>query len=427
MSERRSRSLAWPSGVFGLVVWALGAASGSPLALAAGPGEQEPTAVHAATLTLDAHLDLPPALLQDAASAAIDGTGQVDLPKMERGGLDAAVFTVFAWQQARTPEEDAKAVATGRAQFAALQRMADLHAARIGIARSAAGVESLVASGRKAAVVGLLNATVLGPEGALLDEYYAAGLRQLGFTHAGHNAYADSSRPSPRNGDAAELWGGLSPLGRRLVPRLNELGVVIDVSQLSSAALGQVLQLSRAPVVASHSAARARVDNPRNLTDEEIRAIAARGGVICVVAFSSYLRPPPESFTAAVAALRERHGVVDEAGLLQLSAADSAAYQREYLGLVRGLPRADLGHWGDAIDHVVRTAGIDHVGLSTDFEHSGGVDGYRNAGEAGAVTGELLRRGYTPEQVAKLWGGNWLRVFREVERLRSDSPRPGTG
>ena len=103
------------------------------------------------------------------------------------------------------------------------------------------------------------------------------------------------------------------------------------------------------------------------------------------------------------------------------------AYAGKAVTLVRGLPRADLGHWGDAIDHVVRTAGIDHVGLSTDFEHSGGVDGYRHSGEAGAVTGELLRRGYTPEQVAKLWGGNWLRVFREVERLRSDSPRPGTG
>jgi membrane dipeptidase len=427
MSEQSGSSCARRVGVIGMVVWTLGAASWSAQSVAAGAGEPDWAAVHAATLTLDAHLDLPAALVRDPASAALDGAGQVDLPKMERGGLDAAVFTVFAWQQARTAEEDARAVATGRAQLAALQRTAELHSARIGIARSAAAVESLVARGRKAAVIGLLNATMLGPEGGLLDEYHAAGLRQLGFTHAGHNAYADSSRPSARNGDAAELWGGLSPLGRRLVPRLNELGIVIDVSQLSSAALAQVLQLSRAPVVASHSAARARVDNPRNLPDEEIRAIAARGGVICVVAFSSYLRAPPESFSTAVAALRGRYGVVDEAGLLRLSAADSAAYQREYLALVRALPSADLGHWGDAIDHVVRVAGIDHVGLSTDFEHAGGVDGYRNAGEAGAVTRELLRRGYSPEQVAKIWGGNWLRVFREVEQLSVRNPGPGAG
>jgi membrane dipeptidase len=373
-------------------------------------------AVHAASLVLDAHVDLPATLVSGEAGAAVDGARQVDLPKMERGGVDAAVFTVFAWQKAPSPEQDAAAVATGRGKLAAFRRMVDEHAARIGLARSADELEALVAGGRRAAVLGVLNASVLGPDAGLLAEYHAAGLRQLGFTHAGHNAYADSSRPQPGNGDPAARWGGLSPLGRELVPRLNDLGVLIDVSQLSSAALAQVLATSRSPVVASHSAIRARVDVPRNLADDELRAIAGSGGVVCVVAFSSYLKPPPPAFAQAVAELRIRYAAPDDAALARLPADSRDAYQRAYLGLVRALPPATVADLVDAVEHVVRVAGVEHVGLSTDFEHQGGVEGYRSMAAAPAVTRELLRRGWRDADVAKVWGGNWLRVFREAER-----------
>jgi membrane dipeptidase len=392
---------------------------------AAEPAEAEVAAVHARTLTLDEHLDLPAGFATEKADPGADGKGQIDLPKMERGGLDAAVFTVFAWQQARTPEEDAKAIATGEEKLAAIRRMAEWYPGRIAIARSADELESIVASGRKAAVIGLLNATQLGREAQRLDEYYAAGVRQLGFVHASHNYYADSSRPLAKNGDGATLWGGLSPLGRRLVPRLNDLGIIIDVSQLSTAALEQVVALTRAPVVASHSAVRAIDDNPRNLTDSEIRSIAAGGGVIGVVAFSAYLRPPPPSHAADVARLRQRYGAADEADLARLPAERLAAYNAEYFALVRALPKADVGHLVDAIDYVVKLAGIEHVGISTDFEHAGGIDGYRNAGEAVNVTRELLRRGYSEADIARIWSGNWLRVFRAVERQRRPDRRGG--
>lgn len=234
-----------------------------------------------------------------------------------------------------------------------------------------------------------------------LDEYYAAGMRQLGFVHAGHNAYADSSRPMARNGDAASLWGGLSPLGRSLVPRLNDLGVILDVSQLSSAALAEVLALSRAPVIASHSAVRSRVDVPRNLTDDEIRAIAARGGVVHVVAFSSYLRPPPQQHERDLAALRARYGVSTDADVARLPPERAAAYTKESIELVRALPRADVADLVDAIDHVARLVGVEHVGIATDFEHAGGVDGYRNEGEGAerhprAAQSRLLGRGRRP-------------------------------
>jgi membrane dipeptidase len=179
-----------------------------------------------------------------------------------------------------------------------------------------------------------------------------------------------------------------------------------------------VLALSRAPVVASHSAVRAQVDNARNLTDAELQSIAAKGGVVNVVAFSSYLLAPPATFERDVEALRAKYGVADDAAVARLPAERAAAYEGEYFGLVRALPKANVGHLVDAIDHAVKRVGVDHVGIATDFEHAGGVDGYRNESEAPNVTRELLRRGYGAADVAKLWGGNWLRVFREVEGLR---------
>jgi membrane dipeptidase len=387
-------------------------------ARAAEPTDAQVAAVHAAAIVIDGHVDLPAGFATDKNDPGVDGKSQIDLPKMERGGVDVAVLAVFAWQQARTPEQDAIAVATGREKLAAIRRAAEWYPGRLGVAASADEVAQIVAAGRRAAVISVLNATVLGSKAELLDEYYAAGMRQLGFTHASHNAYADSSRPLPKNADGPTLWGGLSPLGRALVPRLNDLGVILDVSQLSTASLEQVLALSRAPVVASHSAPRARIDNARNLSDAEMKAIASRGGVINVVAFSSYLLAPPASFDRDVAALMAKYGVADDAAVARLPADKAAAYQGEYFGLVRALPKANVGHFVDAIDHAVKQVGIDHVGIATDFEHAGGVDGYRNESEAPNVTRELLRRGYAEADIAKVWGGNWLRVFREVERLR---------
>ncbi len=384
---------------------------------AAEPSDAEVAAAHAAAIVIDAHVDLPPGFATEKNDPGVDGKSQIDLPKMEKGGVDAVVLAVFAWQQARTPEQDAIAVATGREKLAAIRRVTEWYPSRIGLATNAAEVEKLAAAGKRAAVISVLNATVLGARAELLDDYHAAGMRQLGFTHASHNAYADSSRPLPKNGDAPTLWGGLSPLGRSLVPRLNDLGVIIDVSQLSDAALEQVLAATRAPVVASHSAVRARIDTARNLTDAEMKAIAGKGGVVHIVAFSSYLLAPPASFESDVAALRAKYGVADDAAVARLPADRASAYQGEYFGLMRALPKANVGHLVDSIDYAVRLIGVDHVGIATDFEHAGGVDGYRNEAEAPNVTRELLRRGYSPADVAKIWGGNWLRVFREVERL----------
>jgi Membrane dipeptidase (Peptidase family M19) len=209
-------------------------------------------------------------------------------------------------------------------------------------------------------VLSVLNATVLGRDAELLDTYHARGLRQVGFVHAGHNAFADSSRPMAKNGDSDRRWGGLSPRGRQLLGALNALGIIVDVSQLSAEAQRETIALSRAPVVASHSAVRARVDAPRNLTDDELRLIAgsggasSAGGVINVVAFSAYLRAPPPGHLADLQRLREKYQAPDDAAVAKLPEAVRNAYNAEYFALLRALPRATVADLVDAIDHVVR-------------------------------------------------------------------------
>jgi membrane dipeptidase len=180
----------------------------------------------------------------------------------------------------------------------------------------------------------------------------------------------------------------------------------------------QACELTRAPIVASHSGVRALVDSPRNLTDEEMKCIAATGGVVHVVAFGNYLRPLPPGFGAQAAALRAKYGAADEAAVAKLPPDQAQAYQREFLALLGTVPKATLANWIDSVDYAEKLVGIDHVGLSSDFEHGGGVEGFRSEADAPNVTRELLRRGYSREDIAKLWGLNWLRVFRAVESKR---------
>jgi membrane dipeptidase len=372
-------------------------------------------AIHARTLVLDSHVDVPVDLGVGAHEAAVDGDGQVDLPKLERGGVDAAVLAVFVSQGPRTPEGYAKARKDADAKLSAIRAVAERHPDRAVLALKADDVEAAAKAGKRAIVVGFLNAYPFGDDLAPLDAYYAGGVRSFGFVHAGNNAFADSSRPS--GGTKAE-WGGLSPLGKQAVGKLNDLGVIIDVSQLTPDGVKQVLALSRAPVVASHSGVQGVVDSPRNLSDAELDAIAAKGGVVQVVAFGPYLVKPGADFPPKVAALRARYGlpaahVRPADGTEALSPEKRLDYSHAVNAL---LPKATVRDLVDSVDYAVRRVGVDHVGLSSDFNHGGGVVGWANEGEAGNVTAELVARGYSEADIGKLWGGNYLRVFRAVEQ-----------
>jgi membrane dipeptidase len=235
-------------------------------------------------------------------------------------------------------------------------------------------------------------------------------VRIFGFVHAGHNRLADSSRPALTRGETVSKNGGLSPLGKQAVERLNRLGVLIDVSQLSDAGLADVLRLTRAPVIATHSDVRALVDNGRNLTDAQLDALKANGGVIAINAFSAYLRPQDPAVAANVLALQRRYGIVDGKGV-RLPPEKLIAYNKEFHDLLGEQPKATITDLANAIDYAVKRIGIDHVAISSDFNHGGGVIGWNDESEAGNVTAELVRRGYGEADIAKLWSGNVLRIW----------------
>ncbi|UAL11750.1 dipeptidase [Caulobacter segnis] len=373
-------------------------------------------AVHKRALVLDSHADIPADFGQGAHDAANDGDTQVDLPKLERGQVDAAVLAVFTPQGPRTPEGYAKARAETDAKLAAIKAVAQRYPDRAQLALSAADVEAAAKAGRRALIVGFLNAYPFGPSLDPIDQYYAAGVRTFGFVHAGNNDYADSSRPS---GQPKVEWNGLSPLGKAAVPKLNRLGVIIDVSQLTPDGVSQVLALSKAPVIASHSGVKGVIDAPRNLSDAELDAIKAKDGVVQIVAFSSYLVKPGPDYVAAVAAVRQRYGlpaafVRAADGTETLPEDKRKPYHDESVALY---PKASVKDLVDSIDYAVKRIGVDHVGIASDFNHGGGVVGWSNEGEAANVTAELVRRGYSEADIDKLWGGNFLRVFRQVETV----------
>ncbi len=377
-------------------------------------------AIHERVLTIDTHDDIP----LDFATADVDpgvrGARQVDLPKMEEGGLDAAFFVVYVGQTERTPENEAQAKADAMTKFEAIHRMAEeMYPNRIAIAYTADDFERIAAGGRSIAAIGIENGYVIGRDLSLMQTYYDLGARYFGLVHNGHNDIADSANPRPNLGDAPAEHGGLSAFGAEVVAEANRLGMMLDVSHASRAAMLDTLRLSRAPVIASHSSVRALADNPRNLDDEQLLALRDNGGVVQTVALGAFVSNAAAARDDAVRALRAdvglpRFGRADPAGLDEAARAE---YDRRMAEIDERWPAADVATFVDHIDYAVDLIGLNHVGISSDFDGGGGVVGWNHAGETFNVTLELVRRGYTEAQIAQLWGGNLLRVLREVERV----------
>lgn len=379
------------------------------------------TPLAAQSIVFDPHLDLPKSAAQPGWTGLSDAGSQFDLEKARKGGLTAAAVAAFVPQGARDPASLAAARAALAERDAAIHAIADRNPALAAQALSPADVRRIVAGGRFAVVESLLNAWPLGDDLNAFDDWYARGVRILGFVHAGHNQFADSSRPALQLGDRIAEHGGLSPLGRAAVRRLNDLGVLIDASQLSDAAFDQLLALSRAPVIATHSDVRGLVDTSRNLSDAQLDALRAHGGVIAINAFSAYLRARRPETEAAVTALQRAFGLVPAGPAL--SPERQADYDRRFHAILARDPRADVADLVNAVDYAVRRIGIDHVALSSDFNHGGGVTGWSDVGETANVTAELKRRGYTPAQIDKLWGANVLRVWQAAIDARDPSYR----
>jgi membrane dipeptidase len=382
--------------------------------------------VHHKALTVDAHIDVRPDFNAVGNEATKETPDQFDLPKLERGDLDVATVALFADPLKRTPENIRIARKQIDTKLGALQRFVSQNPDRLEFAYTSADLLSIPARGKHAILLSFLNALSLGKDINMLDTLYRSGVRVFGFTHVGNNDWAASSRPSAAFGDREDDYeGGLSAIGKQAVPKLNKSGMIIDVSQLTKKGLHQVLQLSRAPVIASHSGVSGILESPRNLSDEELKAIAAKGGVVHIVAVAPYLRNNPEYMEAYIKEVLDPFGLKTFAQQDFQSTLDAKTYQK-YLDTYKAFSRTEwkygtLAEFLDAVDYAVKLIGVDHVGLSSDFNHGGGVTGFSNVGDAPNVTKELLRRGYTEQDIDKLWGGNFLRVFREVENVAKQS------
>jgi membrane dipeptidase len=398
-----------------------------PILAGCAPGEDDlverARAIHARTLTIDTHDDIPFDFATPAVNPCerVDGR-QVDIPKMREGGLDAGFFIVYVPQTERTEENYETAKRQAMTKFEAIRRMThELCPDAIELAYTADDVERIHASGKLVAAIGIENGYVIGKDLSLLEKYHALGARYMTLAHGGHNDIADSSTPRLDFGDRPAEHGGLSAFGERVVAEMNRLGIMVDVSHVSKAASLHAARLSRAPVIASHSSTTALAAVPRNMDDEQLRAVAATGGVVNMVALGNFVKVAPEERQAALAALREELGIGGgPGGLRGLPQEVRDAYARRVAELDARWPRPDVSDFVDHIDYAVGVIGIDHVGISSDFDGGGGVVGWNDASETFNVTLELVRRGYTEQEIAKLWGGNLLRVWREVERVARD-------
>lgn len=390
-------------------------------------------------LSFDAHLDIPTDFGSEGSEADRDGSGQFDLVKAERGRLSGAALTLFAWPEfwtgANSPHRPTPGFVEAarheqETRYRIITGIARDFPERAGIAYSPADFRRLAHEGKFAIVISMLNAYPLGDDVSRLDDWAARGMRIFGFNYVGNNTWADSSRPMPFFGDSPDEHGGLSPLGRQAVQRLNELGVVIDVSQMSTTALEQTAALSRAPIIASHSGVRGLVDLQRNLSDREMRLIRDTGGVVHIVGFSSQLKAFTKDTLAKVNTMRAEFDLPEVQNLSQASMpADPVfsiwpeqrfgEYASHLYALLEADPRASLKEFGDSIDYAVQKIGIDHVGISSDFNDGGGLVGWENVGDTRNVTAELIQRGYSDEDIAKLWGGNFLRVWERVQQQAS--------
>lgn len=393
-------------------------------------------------VSFDSHITLPLTFGTEGSEADKDGAGRFDLNKAARGRLSAAALTIFAWPESWTGDNGPHRPTAGfveaarhtqEVRYNAIMNMVRDFPEQVAVAYTPQDIRRLHGEGKFAVFLSMLNAYALGDDLDQLDRWAARGVRMFGFSYVGNNSWADSSRPLPFFNDTADALDGLSPTGKRAVQRLNDLGLIIDVSQMSSKALAQAIALSRAPVVASHSAPRAMVDINRNLSDKEMQLIKDSGGVIQIVAFSTYLKPLSEKTQARLNELRSRYALPPLANLnFALMPGDPVIagwpeqkvgqYANELYAILEEEPPATLRDYGDAIDYAVRKVGIDHVGLSSDFNEGGGIDGWQDASQARNVTAELIERGYSEADISKLWGGNFLRVWEQVQAAAA----PGT-
>ncbi len=394
-------------------------------------------AIHSRVITLDTHADINTENFTATRNYTEDLDTQVTLPKMEAGGLDVAWFIVYTGQGLLNSEGYEAAYANAIDKFDAIHRLAeDIAPDQIEIAYTSDDVRRIVAEGKKVAMIGIENAYPIGLNMDRIEDFHARGGRYMSLAHNGHSQFSDSNTGES---DMDYLHGGLSEMGYQAIAEMNRLGIMIDISHPSRDSIMQTIEASRAPVIASHSSARTLTNHTRNLDDEMLFALKENGGVVQTVAFSSYVSEARRSFIEQ-GRTRLRRGVAEQLGyeMLDPSAVNqlSEAEREEYDILMSDIdariaprvrtevtalaPPATVSDLVDHIDYLVNLIGLEHVGISSDFDGGGGIEGWNDASESLNVTLELVRRGYTEVEIEMMWSGNLLRVLDDVQRISAE-------
>ncbi|MEO1099904.1 MAG: dipeptidase, partial [Bacteroidota bacterium] len=379
--------------------------------------------IHNRVLTVDTHADTPLRMIEPGFDMAErhdpNETGsKVDYPRMKEGGLDAIFFAAFVAQDIRDDDGNTRAKALCLQMMDSIVTSTERNSDIVGLALNPDDAYNLEKEGKRAIYIGIENGYPVGKDLSNVELYFNKGVRYITLVHSSNNDLADSA--TDPNGTE---HGGISDFGVDVVKEMNRLGIMVDVSHGNDSVFYDAIALSKAPIIASHSNARAVTDHKRNMTDEMLKLMAENGGVVQLTMLANYLREAPsnperDSAVAALRASRKPAGEMTREERIALRQAFNEL-DEEY-----PVPPATVKHVVDHIDHIVEVAGIDHVGIGCDFDGGGGIEGIFDASEVMNITIELVKRGYTEEQIQKIWGGNLIRVFKEVqavaEKIQSD-------
>lgn len=391
-----------------------------PIAVQAQEVPKKVYQLHQKMLTLDSHLDTPASLdlpgwsIEEEHGVHSDYT-QVDLPRMKKGGLDGGFWAIYTPQGPLTEEGFRKSRDFALLRGVSIREMVAADPANFTLALEAKDAAPIVASGKRVVFMSIENAYPLGEDVSLLKTFYDMGVRVSGFAHFAHNQFADSSTDPSKK----PRYGGLSPLGKELLKEMNRLGIVPDASHSSDQVLDDLLALSTSPVLLTHSGCKAIYDHPRNIDDEHLKALAAKGGVIQMNAYGAYLRaskPNPqrqEALKALFGQLRE------DAKLSPEKRAELLAKRQEIDRLYPETDRATFDDFMAHMLHALKVVGPDHVGIGLDWDGGGGVVGLEDVVDLPRITAALLKAGYSETDVQKIWSGNVLRVLAAAEAAKA--------
>ncbi len=368
-------------------------------------------------LTLDSHIDIPfDYMINPEHDPGNDTDMQVDFQKMLKGNLDGGFFIVYVGQSELSKKGYQEAKEKAIIKFNAINKMVEKYPNKIVLVKSPEEVYEAKRNKKLFAAIGIENGYVIGEDIELLKYYYDLGARYMTLSHIGHNQISDSSLPKKSLKNEIEMHGGLSDFGKITIKKMNELGMMIDISHVSDKSALQAIRLSHHPVIASHSGARSVANHPRNIPDNIIREIAKKEGVIQVVAFSSYVKVNKKRTDSIVSLRNSILAMTGDNNFIPEKHMKLIEYKNGMDRINKEFPLPGIDSFIDHIDHIVDLVGIDYVGISSDFGGGGGIEGWSDASQTFNITNSLLLRGYSEDEVNKIWSENFLRVWRNVSK-----------